>query len=100
MGPAFSLSPGPANHRLDPRQKFARTEGLGHIVVRSSFEQQDLVGYLSNGTENDDRHIDRPGLNLLTDRAAGETGQHQVENYGSGSQCFTSSEPGRAFALN
>src|SRR4029078_1213527 len=54
-----------AKNRLDPRDQLARTERLGHIIVRAELEADDAVGFLDLGRQQDHRHLargaDEPG---------------------------------------
>ena len=48
-----------AKHRPHPRQKLARTEGLGHIIIGAGLKAADAVTLLASGGKHDDRDMRR-----------------------------------------
>jgi hypothetical protein len=72
---------GAADGCLDSCHEFAGAKGLGDVVVGSHLEEQDLVGDLGDGAEDDDWGGGGPALDALADLETGETGKHEVENY-------------------
>src|ERR1700677_2246050 len=58
----FDFFARPTNGGLDTGEKLARAEGLGHVVVGTGFEEENFVGDLGDGAEDDDRGVVRPGL--------------------------------------
>jgi len=72
---------GAAQQALDPRQQFARIEGLGDVVVRAHLEPDDLVDVVvAAGHEDDaDRRIAR--AELARQRKAVLPGEVDVEQH-------------------
>ena len=69
---------------VDPGGEFARAEGFGDVVIGSELEEEDFVGNFSDGAEDDDRSLAGLGFEFLTQFAAGDMGEDQVENDGEG----------------
>ena len=69
-----------AQDRADAGHQFARGERLGHVVVGTEFEPDDLVDLAVARGDDDDRDV-----RALTQRAAhlgaGQARQHQVEQH-------------------
>ncbi len=80
--PPGGLSPGrPAEDGVDPGDELLDREGLGHVVIRTELEPDDLVGLVPFRGQHDDRY---PGQALgppdpPADLETVGLGQHQVE---------------------
>ena len=65
-------------HRAHPGDELPRGERLGHVVVRAELQADDLVDLAVLGGQHDHRDVgalaQRPA-----DLAAGQAGQHEVE---------------------
>src|SRR6266850_1086691 len=72
---------GTAEQRLDAREQFARTEGLGHVIVSAHLKPDDAVGFLAAGGEHENgQTIERViPANLPADFQAGKFRKHEVE---------------------
>ena len=46
-----------AQDGLDPQEHFARTERLGHIIIRAKFEADDAIDLLRFRGQHDDRDV-------------------------------------------
>ena len=67
-------------HRADARQKLARTERLGEIVVGAKFQAHDAIGFLGATGEDDDGDL-RFGTQLPQQRHAVLTAQPQIKQH-------------------
>ena len=65
--------------RLDARDKLARAERLGHVVVRAETEAADLVDIVLSGGNHEDRDVTL-FPDSLADLKAVHPRQHQVEH--------------------
>ena len=70
--------PSPQN-RADPRQQFARAEGLRQIVVGAQFEPQDAVRFLARGAGHDHGRAVRVAQ-TPADRKPVLARQHEIQN--------------------
>ena len=68
--------------RFDPGHQFARTEGLGHVVVAADLEAENAIDFIGpRGQENDRRAREFPGLaNLPAKIEAVLPRKHHVQN--------------------
>src|SRR6185437_14028135 len=69
----------PAQNRLDTQHHLARTERLGHVVVRASCETSYLVRLVAARRQQDDRH-GAVRAQVAADFQAIQTGQHEIQN--------------------
>jgi len=68
-----------AQHRVDPRQQFARIERLGQVIVGAHFQPENAVDVLAARGQHDDRHL-RFRADLAAQAEAVVAGQHHVED--------------------
>src|SRR5271166_461624 len=78
-------------------QQLARTERLSYVIIRSQLEQQNLVGNVAGGAENDDRQSGGQRLDLFAQVAPGKLRQTQVKNNNCGRRCLKAIE--RSFSI-
>ena len=69
---------GAAQQCARTRQQHHRVDGLGHVVVGSGPEPDDLVNVGVSRRENQDRTV-KKFAQFAANRQAVSTGQHQVE---------------------
>jgi hypothetical protein len=82
--PPVTASVGAPEDRLDPGNHFAGVERLGHVVVRTQAQCEQLVGVVDAGGEHEHGHVAVP-VQLPEDLEAVETRQHEVEDHQVGS---------------
>ena len=75
----YGLGLTPAQNRAYPRKQLARIERLGYVVVRSNFEPDDAIDFLTTSGNHHDRQL------VIRTQAARQrqpvfAGQHQVED--------------------
>src|SRR6202162_2955033 len=84
--------------RLDTREDLEDAEGFRHVVVRAELQSADLVGLLSAGRQDQDRHRELVLADRLEDAEPVETREHQVEDDEVGPGPARALEPRRAVA--
>ena len=85
-----------AQKRLHASDEFARTEGLGDVIVGSHFQPDDAVSFLASSREHQDgQTVERlVAANLAADFQAGKLGKHQVEEQDIGRSFLQGSQAG------
>ena len=69
-----------AEHGLHAQQQLLHRERLGHVVVGAELEALHAIAFFAARGDHDDRHTPRVVLaHQPRDFAAGDVGQHQVE---------------------
>ena len=70
-------------HRLDPRDQFARGERLGEVIVGPALESRDLVGLLGARRQHDDGDVAgiRVTAKLPCQFEPAHVGQHPVHQH-------------------
>ncbi len=76
----FALPPARRSTDADAQHELARTERLGHVVVRAVLEPDDAVHLAAEGGEHDDRDV-ALGAEAARDLQAVDAGKHQVEHH-------------------
>ena len=71
-----------AQDRLDAQNDFARTERLGHVIVRAKFQTGDAIELMRLRRQHHDRNVARGRVALqdLANFQAGHFRQHKIEN--------------------
>jgi hypothetical protein len=62
------------------RQKFARAEGFGDVVIGPQFEKQHLIGNVAGSAEYNDRKCRRLSFDFFAEFATGKFRQAKVKN--------------------
>mgnify|MGYP007056017617 CR=1 FL=1 len=73
-----------ADQRPDPGNKLAGGKGFDQVVIRSQFQAQDLVMFLSACSEHQDGHGAQTGVltETATDLQSVQIGEHQIKQDG------------------
>src|ERR1700744_1654014 len=74
----------PANGSLPAGRELPWAEGLGNVVVCAEFEKEHLVDNFADGAEDNNGRFVGEVLEGLTEFAAGDARENEVENNGNG----------------